>query len=156
MTATTVVRPARADDLPALIALLKLAELPVADLQAPAAVSPTDFFVALSAGRIVGGVGLERHGGAGLLRSLVVSPEARGRGLGSTLLGAVETHARRSGLLSLTLLTQSAVAFFERHGYAAVDRSLAPAEVLASEQFTRLCPSDSICMMRPLSAQTPR
>lgn len=147
MLDAVVLRGARADDLPRVAMLLQAAGLPVADL-APAHLR--DFIVAADADRVVGAVGLERHGGAGLLRSLVVAPDFRGRGLGDALVDAIEAHARSAGLASLTLLTQTAAALFKRRGYAVIARSQAPASVLSSSEFTTLCPAGSTCMARAL------
>jgi ribosomal protein S18 acetylase RimI-like enzyme len=55
------------------------------------------------------------------LRSVWVSPEARGQGLGDRLIGAVEAWARRSGATELRLAVidgnEPAVALYRRHGF---------------------------------------
>jgi ribosomal protein S18 acetylase RimI-like enzyme len=61
------------------------------------------------------------------VRSVWVSPLARGRGVGDTLLAAVEAWAQRSGATTLTLEVlrgnEPAVALYERHGFADTGRS---------------------------------
>ena len=51
------------------------------------------FHLAESGGNRVAAVGMERHGHVGLLRSLVVSPSARGQGLGKILVDRLEGNA---------------------------------------------------------------
>ena len=98
----------------------------------------------------LGAIGLERHGAAGLLRSLVVVPEQRGRGVGGALVDALERDARADGLDALVLLTQTAETFFARRGYVRIDRAAAPAAVRTSAEFTSLCPSSATTMLKSL------
>ena len=121
-------RPARAEELDAIVALLGAAGLPVEDLDA----AKLDAFLVATQGEVcVGVVGLEIHESNALLRSLVVEPRHRSRGLGGRLVDAVETEARARGVTSLYLLTTTAATFFERMGYTAHDR----ATVLPSNVF---------------------
>jgi amino-acid N-acetyltransferase len=147
-----LLQPADPQQRPHIAALLHSAGLPTADLPPD---HPADFIVAVDDGRVVGAVGLERHGGAGLLRSLVVAPGHRRRGLGGALVDAIGAHARSLGLASLTLLTQTAAAFFAARGYAVIARSQAPASVQASAEFTTPCPAGSTCMTRNLQTPSP-
>jgi amino-acid N-acetyltransferase len=48
------------------------------------------------------------------------------------------------------LLTQTAEAFFERHGYQVADRDHVPDEIKQSAEFQSLCPSSAICMTKSL------
>lgn len=68
-----VIRGAAAADLPAVEALLAAARLPLAGVAEHFA----DFMVAERSGRVVGVVGLERYGDAGLLRSAVTARRPR-------------------------------------------------------------------------------
>jgi amino-acid N-acetyltransferase len=129
----------------AVLRLLDAAGLPTADLLA----AHVEDFIVARAGAV------ERHGLHGLLRSLVVDPAWRGRGLGGQLLVAAERHARAAGLHSLTLLTQSAAAVFAAHGYVVIDRATAPAALHATPQFAALCPSTSTCMTKTLVPARP-
>ena len=56
-----------------------------------------------------------------LLEDMVVSPEARGMGVGSRLLEQAIQHARLNGCKRITLLTdrtnESAQRFYQRHGF---------------------------------------
>lgn len=66
------------------------------------------------------------------LRSVWVSPEARGHGVGGLLIAAVETWALRRGATALRLAVlpgnAPAIALYERHGFAATRE---PGDLLA-------------------------
>lgn len=151
MHSTARVRPALEADWPRIRAMLSADELPTSDLSAT---SVRDFLVADGASTIVGAVAVERHGDHGLLRSLVVDPACGQSGVGRALVQAAEGIARRDGLASLTLLTQTAAPFFRALGYRDIARTDAPATVQASHEFTHLCPGSSICMTKTMTTRT--
>jgi len=101
-------------------------------------------------GVLLGVAGLERYGGDGLLRSLVVAPAARRSGTGAALVAAVEQRAAALGLGALYLLTESAMAFFAARGYERVPRESVPAAVRGSEQFRLHCPASAVCLRKYL------
>ena len=103
-------------------------------------------------GEVLGYAGLERHGAAALLRSVVVPPERRRSGYGRRLVEAVLAEAAARGHREVYLLTTTATAFFERLGFERIERSAAPAELLASAEFARLCPASAICLRRRMPA----
>ena len=147
---TVELRRATTADLPAIEALLAAERLPTTDL----ATAPVALWVAVRDGLVIGAAGLERYGDAGLLRSVVVAPAARGTGLGIALAATVERAARADGLTSLTLLTQTAAEFFARLGFSAVERAVAPPALAASAEFRSLCPASARCLTKPLDAAT--
>ena len=60
---------------------------------------------------------------SGSLLSLYIQPGQRGTGIGSTLLGHVETSAAMNGADTLDLLaSRNAVSFYESHGYEQLER----------------------------------
>src|SRR5262245_47017431 len=59
-------------------------------------------------GKLVGCIGMERHGERGLLRSAAVIPELQRSGLGSKLTEAILQDASRLGLREVLLLTTTA------------------------------------------------
>ena len=63
--------------------------------------------------KLVGVVGLENFGTMALLRSLAVSVELRGSGLGRTLVQFAESEARAMGVIDLFLLTETAEHFLQ-------------------------------------------
>lgn len=105
-----------------------------------------------AAGNVLGGIGLERCGRHALLRSLVVSPICRRAGLGETLVAAIETVASDDGVSSLYLLTTTAPDFFARLGYRPADRDHVPDAIRKTDEFSRLCPDDARCLVKPLTA----
>ena len=107
------IRLATARDLPRAIVLLRRTELPTADLEARQLA-----LVAESEAGVLGVIGLEVFDDVGLLRSLVVSPRARGEGVGRALVDALESLARERGIAELWLLTVDADAFFATSGYS--------------------------------------
>jgi amino-acid N-acetyltransferase len=102
--------------------------------------------VARAGGRVVGAVGLERYGAYGLLRSLVVAPVVRGQGLGRALTEGLTAAARRRGLRSLFLLTETAASFFASRGFRRIPRDEAAPMVGASVEFTTVCCRSATCM----------
>ena len=141
-------RPARAADFDAIVALLGAAELPVEDLDA----ARLDAFVVATEGEVcVGVVGLEIHESDALLRSLAVEPRHRSRGLGARLVDAIETEARAREATALYLLTTTATTFFERMGYTAHDRAAVPSSIAVTTEFSSLCPDTADCLWRDLA-----
>jgi amino-acid N-acetyltransferase len=85
-----------------------------------------------------------------LLRSLVVAENARGKGLGSTLIDHAEQYAASKGVRSIYLLTTTAEALFERLGYERIERSNAPPSIERTREFAGLCPASSAFMSKQL------
>lgn len=139
------IRPAHTGDLGAARTALSDAGLPIEDLSARHLA-----FVAEANDRMVGVIGLESFGVIGLLRSLVVLPEARADGAGGLLVAALEELAREQGVEALWLLTIDADGFFERLGYRVMDRGVAPAAIQSTTEFSGLCPGDAVLMSKVL------
>ena len=108
------------------------------------------FFAFEEAGRPVGFGGFELCGAHALLRSMVVLPGMRGRGLGRSLAERVLEHARLAGATDAYLLTTTAESFFERTGFRRIDRSMAPREILETRQATSICTTAAL-LVRPLA-----
>jgi len=136
------IRPAVDGDLPGIARLLEGAGLPTEDLPP----QTSGFFVSFTGESLVGVIGLERYGGAGLLRSLAVDRNRRGRGTGQALCETLLRYSEAEGVRDLYLLTTDAAVFFERLGFAVIDRTLAPAEIKRSREFAGLCPETATLM----------
>lgn len=139
------IRVFRSDDFAACRELIAAASLPVADLSAERLA-----LVAESDGEINGVIGLEAFGDTGLLRSLSVAPAARRNGTGRALVEALEAHAAEQSIRELWLLTIDADGYFEKLGYECRARQDAPAAIAATEEFSGLCPADSVLMSKRL------
>ena len=135
---------ASAEDLNEVVDLLRVSDLPTEDV--PDII--TDFWVARTDGGLVGTVALERYGEIGLLRSLAVTPTHRGCGLAGRLCDHLTEWARKDGISDLYLPTTDADAYFERHGFVAIERNETPVEIRSTTQFTELCPDSAMVMHR--------
>ena len=142
----TEVVPAAAQDMIAIRALLECSGLPTSDLDS---VRP-DFAVIREDGQVIAAGALQRFGSSALLRSVVVAPDRRDRGLGQTVVSELERLARTARVDQLVLLTQTASEFFARQGYRLIERSSAPQDMQESEEFRSLCPSSATCMAKNL------
>ncbi len=129
------------------VALLEAEGLPASDLTES---HLEHFFFTGSDGAPSALVGLEIFGEAALLRSLVVSADARTQGLGSALVQHAEEYAAARQVRSIYLLTTTAEAYFEHRGYRRVDRAQAPASIQSTREFASLCPSSSALMIKRL------
>jgi amino-acid N-acetyltransferase len=98
---------------------------------------------------VAGVVGLEVFGEVALLRSLVVSSERQGLGLGRRLVLAAEAMAAEIKVREIYLLTTTAAEFFEHLGYHRVNRELAPAAISLTKEFSSLCPSTAVFTVKP-------
>lgn len=127
--------------------LLEQAGLPTSDL----AESKPKFIVLWDDGRIVAAGALEPFGSSALVRSVVVSGDRRGDGLGRLIVEELEKVARAARIGRLILLTQTAAEFFAHQGYRFIERTGVPQDIRGSAEFRSLCPASAICMMKILS-----
>lgn len=134
MTAYPVLRRARAEDVPHIEALLLSAQLPTAGLRDHL----DNFFVIEGDGRLLGSAGLEVYGEAALLRSVVVEPAQRAKGLGTLLTQAALDEARRCGIRRLYLFTMWAAAFFARFGFRPVPLADFEVSLRRSSQYRKV------------------
>jgi amino-acid N-acetyltransferase len=134
-----MLRPAVAADFANVARLLEACDLPVegvADQFGPNYVIEQEAGVA----------GIEKHGRYGLLRSVAVAPEQRGKGLAQRLVRERLDWAAAEGLTAVYLLTTTAETYFAKLGFARVAREDVPAEIRAAREFASTCPSSSIVM----------
>ena len=140
-------REARPSDLPAVLALLRRADLPAAGV----AEAFSQFFIADTRGELVGAAGLEVYAESALLRSVVVEEGWRGTGVGRSLIDHVLGEARRRGIADVFLLTTTAEHYFPRFGFTCVARDSVTDDVKASVEFQGACPASAVVMRKSLS-----
>ena len=126
--------------------LLSFNNLPVKDINE----SPVIMFGLYDDHTLIGCVGLEQFGEIGLLRSLAVNDQNRGKGIGKMLVGFLEKECPDKGILSLFLLTETAEEFFAKQKYLVIDRAHTPQELKQSAEFSYLCSDSAILMMKKL------
>ena len=131
---------------PDLIAVLEAAGLPTDDLHE----AGRRFYRFEDEAGLIGYGALEQLSPDALIRSIVVIDGRRSSGLGAAILSWLEAEAARLQATGLYLLTTSATAFFQRHGYTALPRSAAPPAIAASRQFSTLCPASATFMFKEL------
>jgi len=140
MPAGVALREALLSDLDAISELIRSASLPLDGLQ------EARMCVAECGNEVIGCSGLEIHGKAGLLRSVAIAHEWRGRGIGEALVRCVLAEAARLGLDSVVLLTTTAPDWFPRFGFNVIAREAVPVELLDSAEFRGACPSSAVIM----------
>jgi amino-acid N-acetyltransferase len=129
-----------------IIDLLKQEKLPFGDI--PAELS--DFIVIKANDTIVGSIGLEKYGEYGLLRSMVVVPPFRNKGLASMLVKQLEKLASESGIRVLYLLTETAAGYFSTRGFEQISREEVPEEIRRSSEFSMVCPQSATVMKKSI------
>ncbi len=137
---------ARRTDLAAIRCLLDVENLPSEDIEESAL---EHFLVCRDEIGVAGVVGLEKYGDVALMRSLVVTEKYLGRGFGRRLVGAVEILAVETGVRSIYLLTTTAEPFFRYLGFRRISREEAPAAIRSSREFSSLCPTTAVVMVKP-------
>ena len=132
----------RAGDAPAIRKLLGRTGLPTAGFTD----CGTEVVVARRGADVVGCAGLDVRSGGALLRSVAVSPDCRGHGLGVRLTEAALDRARQLAVPAVYLLTTTAERFFPRFGFEPITRDEVPASVRLSVEFTTACPASAVVM----------
>lgn len=138
------INPAGPGDLGDVLALLAAVDLPHEGV----AEHLGGFLVARDGeGRLAGTIGLERHGGTGLLRSAAVAPGLQRTGLGSCLTSVLLRRAEAEGVEKVVLLTTTARDFFTRRfGFSEADRSEFDTQLSGSPEWRLPRCSTAVCM----------
>jgi len=129
-------------DLNEIVSLLSSAGLPSEDV----GLHLESFVVARDGGNVVGAVGIQLYGSDALLRSLVVHPGARGRGISRQLAQRIVAAAERHGVKHLYLLTTTIESLCEKWGFRKIGRKDAPEAIKNTAEFKGLCPSVAVLM----------
>ena len=140
---TVTISLAAASELDEVLALLDNVNLPTEGI----AEHFGGFLVARIGDRLVGCVGQERYGDVALLRSLAVSPELQGSGLGKALTARLLDEALSAGVSEVVLLTTTAKEFFARQfGFAETARSKFDSALADSMEWRLPRCSSAACM----------
>ena len=99
-----------------------------------------NFFIALNGeGSWVGVAGYELYDKSALLRSVAVDGASRNQGHGRALVEAVLADARKRGVRTVYLLTETAEPYFKRLGFDPVNREQVEPALKKSAEFTECC-----------------
>jgi amino-acid N-acetyltransferase len=94
----------------------------------------------------VGYFGFEQFGENALFRSMLVQPDARKRGYGTMIWKEAKKTLKEQGVNSVYLLTNTAEDFFDKQGFAVIERKSVPESIANTTEFREFCPDSSICM----------
>jgi amino-acid N-acetyltransferase len=145
--ADMVIHSALETDLAEVRRLLETQQLPLAGVNEHVGT----MVVAKDGGEIVGAAAVELYADGALLRSVVVSPTAQGRGLGHRLTEAALEVAKERGSQTAFLLTTTAEHFFPKLGFERIGRDDVPESVQASVEFQSACPASAVVMRKRLA-----
>ena len=144
-------RSARPGDASDMVELLTAAGLHAGEVDAREA---TTIVFEHPAGGLAATACVQAFGETGLLRSVAVSEEFRGQGLGKLAAAAAVRAGRKEGIRAIALFTETAAGFFEGLGFERVDRASLPPQLIAAARDLE-CTESATAMMRTLPAWTP-
>lgn len=136
-------RTALAGDFPEIVNLLDECKLPHSDIVP----GKQNFIIAEIDRKIIGCAGFEAYNESGLFRSLGVKPIHREMKIGKDLLSKVIDLSKENNVNQLYLLTTTADVYFKKSGWEVINRNEVPDDILATTEFSSICPSTAICMM---------
>ena len=148
------ISPASSDDLNDILALLSEVQLPHDGV----AENVNAFLVARNKqSRLIGTIGLERHGNTALLRSAAIAPDCQKSGLGSRLTEDLLQRATTAGVEKVVLLTTTAREFFARRfGFCETPRDLFEEQLTGSSEWNLPRCSSAACMSLDLNSRSGR
>jgi N-acetylglutamate synthase-like GNAT family acetyltransferase len=133
-------------DLDAVLALLAEHNLPADGLVERLGTT----LIARRAGKVIGTAALEIHADGALLRSVAVSRESQGQGVGKALTEAAIAVGEDLHAPAIYLLTTTAERYFPKLGFERTNRDAVPASVKTSVEFKSACPASAVVMRRIL------
>ncbi|AKM02558.1 arsenic resistance N-acetyltransferase ArsN2 [Burkholderia pyrrocinia] len=139
-------RAAAVSDLIPIESLLRASDLPVAGV----AEYLPNFIVAVDARSVIACGGIEYHGNFALIRSIAVAAQARGRGLGKTIVSRLLAECRGRAIEAVALRTTTAENYFAGQGFVRVTFGDVPRPLLSSGQFAGVCPASATVMLKVL------
>jgi len=109
-----------------------------------------NFVVVEEENKIIGVGGFEKYGEVSLIRSLAVSHEYRGIGVGERIYSLLVSNINSTGINKVYLLTETAIDYFKKIGFIILSRENVPAAITNTKQFRELCPSTAVVMYNEL------
>lgn len=143
---TLLFRPARADDVYAIVTMLRTRELPTDGIADLVREHPHQIVVAEFNDGVVGAAALDIRGTHALLRSVVVARDLATLGVGTKMVTDAIAMARAQDLESLSLLTTTAQRWFPRFGFVVTPRTMVPTSLATHVEFTSACPASAVFM----------
>ncbi len=137
---------AKLEDLPLIKDLLLKENLPASDI----VMDIIHIFLFYDKKNLVGMTGLENFREHGLLRSVVVVDEFKGKGKGKTMCMLTMEKALEMGVEELYLLTETAEDFFKSQGFETVNKEEAPGFIKSTTEFKNLSPASAAFMRKNL------
>jgi len=128
-------------DIPEIRNLLIKNDLPVADLT-----NEIDFYIEKENNQIIAVGGLELVGHNVIMRSIAVSENYKGKGLGTKITQHLLDTAKKHNLGSVFILTLTAEKYFPKFGFIRIERESAPEAIKRSSEFTTVCPDSAVLM----------
>jgi amino-acid N-acetyltransferase len=139
--------PLRCADLAQLEALLQDNHLPTEDCAEQA----QHYCASYAGDELIAAGAIEPVTHYGLLRSVVVREDYRGRGLARRMTTHLLDQARDEDRVAIYLLTETAQTYFADLGFLTMARDDVPKVVSLTRQFASLCPDSASCMYLPLA-----
>jgi amino-acid N-acetyltransferase len=137
---------AKKEDLPLITDILIKESLPASDV----VLDIIQIYLFYDKNQLVGITGLENFSKYGLLRSVAVVEEYKGKGFGKTMCNLTMEKAKELGVEELYLLTTTAEKFFESIGFSTIEKDLAPGFIQSTTEFKALCPASAAFMRKIL------
>ncbi len=139
-------RRATTADLEPIRALLEAESLP----PLPSNLALSNVLVAMEDDAPIGAIALEVVVRLGLVRSAVIAPGQRGRGVWESLLRSLISRAHELGLRELYVLTENTSAFFSGLGFLPVKPEEVPLEI---QDYREQCPESAAVLRLPLTTR---
>jgi len=136
-----------APDAPEFLGALKQENLLTSGLDGPGC---ANFAFVNKHGASVAYAGYTLRGEVGLLRSCVVMPELKGRGIGRRLVTALLSQMQSIGIARVYLFSATAPGFFETMNFRHISRATAPDQIRGLDQYKVHCGCDAALMVLPL------
>lgn len=135
-----LIRPAGRSELEGVRELLKLRGLAHEGFEKRL----SHLLVAQSGGDLAGCVGLEDHGGIGLVRVLAVHPDYEEEGIDRQLIEQIIDYARLSNMRELYAFADALHPYLEELGFRRIDPDQLPPRIRELPDFDQLCSEGSI------------